>query len=73
MTRAECQECITNLMQKAFEIAKTFDPQTTSVHAYATDNIVSVTAYTGKGTEKVIDYTEYPVGAKFDHMTEESA
>jgi len=73
MTREQCQQNIAHLLKAAFEIFKAFDPEADHLSAYATERTISVTGYKGEDMDKVLDYTEYPVGAKFDRMTEESA
>lgn len=73
MTREQCQQSIAHLLKVAFEIYKAYDPEADHLSAYATDSSVSVTGYKGDFAHKVIDYTEYPAGARFDRVTEKSA
>lgn len=73
MTREQCQQSIAHLLKAAFEVFKAYDPEADHLSAYATASSVNVTGYKDNFANKVIDYTEYQVGAQFDRMTEESA
>ena len=72
MTREQCQETIAQLLKAAFELLKAYDQTVCHLSCYANESTVGVTGYKGGEMDKVIDYTEYPVGAKFDRMTKES-
>lgn len=73
MTRDQCQQSIAHLLKAAFEVFQAFDSEADHLSVYATNSTVSVTGYKGEAMDKVLDYTEYPVGAKFDRMPGQTA